>query len=74
MGWQYTELKAKVCLTCQHFKCSRRVKVFGKGLCIEYDTIRGECRIFNNYPKPWYAKAGFAHFCHYTRWRSLPDE
>lgn len=65
----------KICLTCQHFKgVERHLLAFGSNLFIDYDKTMGKCGIFNDFPKLINEKAGLVSFCHYTRWRELPDE
>lgn len=74
MSWLTQNLNDKICLTCQHFKgCPRRVKSIGRSLFIEYDTTKGGCGLFNNFPKLWNERVIGVSFCHYTRWRELPD-
>jgi len=74
MSWCTQNLDQKICLTCQHFKCGRRLKTIGRFLVIEYDSPTGNCRIHNNFPTLWNVKVTGISSCHYKRWTSLPDK
>ena len=74
MSWRSQDFDKKICLTCQHFKCSRRVKSIGRNFFIEYDEVKGGCKLFNNMPTLWNEKVIGVSFCHYKRWVELPDQ
>lgn len=74
MSWFTIDLKQKTCLTCQHFKgVPRKLRSVGRALHLEYDAQLGGCGLFNNFPRLINQKAGWGSFCHYSRWRNLPD-
>ena len=68
------DLDAKICLTCQHFRIGRRVKSIGRNIFIEYDSTKGGCSLFNNFPKLCNELVTGVSFCHYRRWVELPDK
>lgn len=72
MSWLTKDFNRETCLTCQHCKIGRRMKSIGRDYFIEYDSITGNCKLFNNYPTQINNKLTTT-WCHYRRWVELPD-
>ncbi len=71
--FKFADLDKRICLTCQYFTGRRNVEVIGSKMFIEYETDKGTCRIFNNFPVIINEPAGRVHWCKYKRWTQLPD-
>ncbi|MCQ2351925.1 MAG: hypothetical protein MJ033_00415 [Victivallaceae bacterium] len=72
MSWLTQNIEKECCLTCQHFKVGRRLKVMGRNLFIEYDSVLGACKLFNNFPKGIECRPMTGSFCRYKKWVELP--
>ena len=74
MSWLSQDFDKQICLTCQHFRIGRRVKSIGRNIFIEYDSVKGGCGLFNDFPKLWNERVIGVSFCRYRRWVELPDK
>ncbi|MCQ2353386.1 MAG: hypothetical protein MJ033_07940 [Victivallaceae bacterium] len=74
MSWLSQDFDKKICLTCQHFKCGRKFESIGRDAFIRYDSVRGTCRLFHDYPRLINSPTTTGDWCHYKRWIELPDQ
>lgn len=71
--FHYSDLKKRICLTCQYFNTERQVQMIGRSLVIAHSGKGGTCRLFQNFPHPFNASAQNNNSCRYSRWVDLPE-
>jgi len=71
--FKFSDIQKRCCLTCQFFRMNRNVEVIAGKVFINYESTKGGCGLYNNFPKLINEPAGMVSFCKYKRWVELPD-
>lgn len=73
MVLDWIEIKKQKCLTCQYFKCERRIRLQGQHVLMDYENGNGTCTLTGRLMHCHSSPLSGTSICRYKRWLELPD-